>query len=203
MKKKLDLDEMKELLTDYAFNKLTTNEALIFENNLKDYPEIEEEIVEIRNAFSKVNKDIIRENLQKKTANLTYKIKLKQYELDKNKTARKNILKFAFPILVVVALFLVLRQIQFKDNDIPTNKEDVLLSKTDTDIIIGDATEISYYDPYFNTFYNLSNKAITKNENIDFISNSSNIVVYNYLNEISEAEFKQLLDEMDNEKFNL
>lgn len=204
MKKLLSLEEMQELLTDYAFNKLSPNEEHIFEENLKNFPELENEIIEIKSVFSKVNKEVIRENLQNKTANLTYRIRLKQYELNKNKTARKNILKFAFPFIIVIAFYFILRQIQFGESQVENNKsQEVLLSNIDADIIFGDSSEISFYDPYQNSFYYYSPNVSDEYEYIDFIRNSTNQTVFNYMNEITEKEFNQLLNEMDDEKFSL
>ena len=200
--KELNRDEMLELITDYAFGRLSANEASIFEINLNKYPELKEEIIEIRNAFSKVNKEKLINELENKTSNLPYLVKQKQYALNGNINLRKNILKLSLPIIIVVGFFFVMRQIELNDIERDNKLPETLLSVEEANIIF-ENVDVSYYDPYQNDFYLENSVEEIEDINTDIINNTSSTTIYNYINEISETEFNELLDELDNEDFNL
>lgn len=200
--KELNRDEMLELITDYAFGRLSANEASIFESNLNKYPELKEEIIEIRNAFSKVNKEKLINELENKTSNLPYLVKQKQYALNGNINLRKNILKLSLPIIIVVGFFFVMRQIELNDIERDNKLPETLLSVEEANIIF-ENVDVSYYDPYQNDFYLENCVEEIEDINTDIINNTSSTTIYNYINEISETEFNELLDELDNEDFNL
>lgn len=200
--KELLKDEMLELITDYAFGRLSKNEAIIFESNLNRFPELKQEIIAIRNAFSKVNKEKLLHELENKTANLPYLVKQKQYAIKGNVNLRKNILKLSLPILVIVGFFLVMRQVEFKDIGNENKLPETVLSAEEANIIFSNV-DVSYYDPYQNDFYFDSREEEFEINRSDIINNSSNTTIYNYMNEITESEFNELLDELDNEEFNL
>ncbi len=200
--KELDKEEMLGLITDYAFGRLSNNEAVVFESNLNKYPELKDEIVEIRNAFSKVNKEVLLSKLDNKTANMPYLVKQKQYAESKNVNLRKNILKLSLPILAVVAFFFVMRQIELNNMEIDSKLPETILTAEEASIIF-ENVDVSYYDPYQNDFYIDSKEEESELSRTDIINNSSNTTIYNYMNEITESEFNELLDELDNEEFSL
>ncbi|PKL81299.1 MAG: hypothetical protein CVV25_00720 [Ignavibacteriae bacterium HGW-Ignavibacteriae-4] len=200
--KELKKDEMLDLITDFAFGRLSKNEAIIFESNLNKYPELKQEIIEIRNAFSKVNKEKLLQELENKTANMPYLVKQKQYVIKGNINLRKNILKLSLPIFVIIGFFLVMRQVELKDIEKENKLPESVLSAEEANIIF-ENVDVSYYDPYQNDFYLESGEEEIENNRSDIINNSSNTTIYNYMNEISESEFNELLDELDNEEFNL
>lgn len=200
--KELEKDEMLDLVTDYAFGRLSEYEVTIFEYNLIRFPELKEEIIDIRNAFSKVNKEKLLNELDNKTANLPYFVKQKQYANKGNKTLRKNILKFSLPLLAIVGFFFVMRQIEFNDIEKDHKLPETILSAKEANIIF-ENVDVSYYDPYYNDFYIDGGEEDAVINRSDIINNSSNTTIYNYMKEISETEFNELLDDLDNEEFNL
>lgn len=198
--KELNLIEMQELLADYSFGRLSQNESEIFESNLSNYPDLKNEIVEIRKAFSKINREELASDLERKTSNLTYKVKQKQYEENTNKNIKKNIVKLVLPIVAFLIFFLVMRNVEFKEKNTDSNLPEVILTDAEANIIFGE-NEIDYYNPYYNDFYS----ELNYNEEYEVIGseNTTSITTYNYMNEISESEFNELLDDLDNENFNL
>lgn len=198
--KELKLIEMQELLADYSFGRLSKNESKIFESNLSNYPDLKNEIIEIRKAFSKVNREELASDLERKTSNLTYKVKQKQYEKNINKNIKKNIVKLVFPIVAFVIFFLVMRNIEFKEKNTDSNLPEVILTDAEANIIFGE-NEFDYYNPYYNDFYSELN--YSDEYEIIGSENTTSITTYNYMNEISESEFNELLDDLDNENFNL
>lgn len=199
--KDLDLNEMQDLMTDYAFGRLTEYESSIFESNLINYPEMKIEIIEIRKSFSKVNKEDLINHLENKTSNLSYKVKQEQYKINENKNLKKNIIKFSIPIIGLISFFFIMRQVELNKIESSNSLPEFVL--TDAEIgIIFEEFDNAYFDPYYNTFYS-ELETFKTNENMDASINASNTTVYNYLNEITETEFNELLDNIDNEEFNM
>lgn len=199
--KDLSKDEMLDLISDYSFGRLSPNEEKLFEFNLVKYPELKEEIIEIRKAFSKVNKEKLQNELDNRTANMPYLIKQRQYAQKKNLNLRKNILKLSLPIIVVIGFFFFMRQFQLKENSHINQLPETILSADEANIIF-ENEDVSYYDPYYNDFY-IESREESNIDRTDIINNSSSTTIYNYLENISEKEFNELLDELDNENFNL
>lgn len=199
--KELDQKEMQELMIDYAFGRLTEYESNIFESNLINFPEMKIEIIEIRKSFSKVNREDLINHLENKTSNLSYKIKQEQYKINENKNLKKNILKFSIPIIGLISFFFIMRQVEINKLESSNSLPEFVLSDAEIGIIF-DEFDNAYFDPYYNTFYAELETFETK-ENVDATINASNTTIYNYLNEISETEFNELLDKIDNEEFNM
>ncbi len=199
--KDLSKDEMLDLISDYSFGRLSPNEEKLFEFNLVKYPELKEEIIDIRKAFSKVNKEKLQNELDNRTANMPYLIKQRQYSQKKNLNLRKNILKLSLPIIAVIGFFFFMRQFQLKENSHINQLPETILSADEANIIF-ENEDVSYYDPYYNDFY-IESREESNIDRTDIINNSSSTTIYNYLENISEKEFNELLDELDNENFNL
>ncbi|MFC2131702.1 hypothetical protein ACFLSQ_09730 [Bacteroidota bacterium] len=72
--KKISYSEMQEMLCDYAFNKLPDEERQVFENTLPEYPDLKQEIKEIRSAFEKVEAIDFNKNISRHTRNLSVKV---------------------------------------------------------------------------------------------------------------------------------
>lgn len=198
--KRLEKEEMIELISDYSFGKLSSYEAEIFEFNLDRFPELKDEIVSIKSAFSKVDKERILDVLNNKTANMPYLVNLRKYEQVKSANLRKNLVKISIPIIAVIGFFLIMREFNFSDNAAVSGYSEDLLTSDEANIIFANI-DVDNYNPYLNEFY-FEDEVEVSNNNY-FISIASNYLIYNYLNEITESEFNELLDEIDNEEFNL
>lgn len=198
----LNEEEMQELAVDYAFGKLSKNETIIFENNLKNFPKIENEVIEIRSAFSKISKADIKEHIDKRTANLSYKINQKRFAKEQSKLSKKSILKFALPVIALLIAIFVITDLEKPNPHYVINKE-ITITEAEAGIIFGSENkDIFLYDPYFNEFYNnqITNSEL---ETTGIINTSTNGTVYNYLNEMSDSEFNELIEELDNENFDI
>ncbi|MCB0702142.1 MAG: hypothetical protein R2863_01755 [Candidatus Kapaibacterium sp.] len=198
--KRLEKEEMIDLISDYSFGKLSSYEAEIFEFNLDRFPELKDEIVSIKSAFSKVDKERILDVLNNKTANMPYLVNLRKYEQVKSANLRKNLVKISIPIIAVIGFFLIMREFNFSDNEAVSGYSEDLLTSDEANIIFANI-DVDNYNPYLNEFY-FEDEVEVSNNNY-FISIASNYLIYNYLNEITESEFNELLDEIDNEEFNL
>jgi len=191
--KKLTEIEMKDLLSDYAFGKMSEYEKSIFEENLSDFPEIENEVLEIRSAFSKINQSEIKENLDKRTANISYKVNQTKYSKQRNRNLLFSLLKISVPVLLFTIGFLAVDRFnEQKQNKIVEN-ETLLISDSDLTIAIGESTELT------------NTSLINKNYNFDdgLLLSPSESIRPSDIEEMSESEFNELLDELSNEKFDI
>ena len=80
--KQLTRKEMEELLPDYIFKRLSKDETEAFEQNLPNFPDLVEEIEEVRKVFWKLEQMDIDGFLERKTRNIPVKVS--------NKLARKK-----------------------------------------------------------------------------------------------------------------
>jgi hypothetical protein len=196
--KELNYDEMKELLSDYSFGKLTQYEISIFEANIDNYPELKNEVIEIRSAFSNLNKKQIKERIERKTVNLSYKVNQNKYSKQRNKNLWFSVIKFSIPVLLLGFTYVYVQQDQeYKPAEKNEKLESAeLVSEVDFNIIIGDIDNI-------NSFNEVSQlNTIEVNDGLLQISNSE-IDELNLLESMSESEFNELLDEISDEKINL
>lgn len=67
-------DEMQEYLPDYLFGRLSQKEREIFERSLQHYPDIVEEIDNVRKVFSRFDKMNFDRYIERKTRNIPFKV---------------------------------------------------------------------------------------------------------------------------------
>ncbi len=196
--KQLNYEEMKELLSDYSFGKLTPNEMLLFEESIDKYPELKNEVIEIRSAFSSLNKEQIKKRIDRKTVNLSYKVNQNKYSKQRNKNLWFSIIKYSIPVLLLGFTYMFVQQNQeynpSENNKILESTE--LVSEIDFNIIIGDNDNI-----------NLLNEAsqiniIEVNDGL-LKTNSVEVDELSLLESMTESEFNELLDEISDEKISL
>ncbi|MFN3194718.1 MAG: hypothetical protein ACE364_02045 [Chlorobiota bacterium] len=191
--KNLTEEEMRDLLSDYAFGKLSDYETSIFESNLSRFPEMENEIVEIKSVFSNLKKEKIKESLDNRTANISYKVNQKKYSKQRNRNLIFSVLKYSVPVLLFVIGFFAIEDynINPKNTNHTTNTQ--LLSDLDLTIALGESSELK------------SNNIEMKSFNFDdgLLLTPSESIKPSDIEEMSENEFNELLDELSNEKFDI
>lgn len=99
MNKKLTYRELEDLLPDYAFNRLDQESKSLFEQNVKDHPDLLKEIEQIRSVFSKVENLDISKTIDDKSRNISVKVIEK---LGERKPRSSFMPKFAYPTLGVL-----------------------------------------------------------------------------------------------------
>lgn len=191
--KNLTEAEMRDLLSDYAFGKLTDYESSIFESNLSRFPEIENEIVEIKSVFSNFKKEKIKESLDNRTANISYKVNQKKYSKQRNRNLIFSVLKYSVPVLLFIIGFFAIGD--YNNKPIITNQitNSQLLTELDLTIALGESSELK------------SNSIEIKSFNFDdgILLTPSESIKPSEIEELSENEFNELLDELSNEKFDI
>jgi hypothetical protein len=149
-RKYLNKKEMEELLPDYLFGRLPSDEAEQFEESLPLYPDIQKELADARAVFDRVDKIDFSSVIENRAKNISYKVNEK---LGKDKYGVKI---FGFsprliaPVLGLVAVIVVLiftaDNNPFNPNPATLNydkKKLSLLTPKDAIIIIGTDSTIT------------------------------------------------------------
>lgn len=97
----LDVRTMQELLADYAFGRLGEEERAAFERSLPKYPQIEEELREVREVFSRVDRTEFVRHYDRKSRNLS--VNVLKYVEKKSNTRRS----LGFRMLPALGLIVV------------------------------------------------------------------------------------------------
>ncbi len=71
---KFTYTEMQEHLPDYVFGRLSPEECQRFESTLPDYPELQEEVSEVRKVFQKLESMNLDNYIERKTRNIPLKV---------------------------------------------------------------------------------------------------------------------------------
>jgi hypothetical protein len=71
---KFTYTEMQEHLPDYVFGRLSPEECQRFESTLPDYPDLQKEVVEVRNVFQKLESMNLDNYVERKTKNIPVKV---------------------------------------------------------------------------------------------------------------------------------
>ena len=82
----LERKSMEEMFADYAFGRLSPEAAADFERSLPQYPDLEQELVEVRAVFGRVARTAFTEQFDRETRNLSVNV-LKRLE-NKGKVRR-------------------------------------------------------------------------------------------------------------------
>ncbi len=73
-KRNLTRKEIEELLPDYIFGRLSAEECEIVESNLPNFPDLVEEIEDVRKVFSRLDKMDVERLVERKTRNIPVKV---------------------------------------------------------------------------------------------------------------------------------
>lgn len=246
--KKIDYKTMQEMLPDYIFNRLTPEENIDFKENLRHYPDLQEEVKQAQAVFSKVE-DLHFDNVfGQKTRNLSVKVMNKR-------DSRRNLVpypkmswiyRYGLPIgaiLMFLSFFLWDNDSSHTDYDSDrisdyTNIEEkkvdfahTILSNIDENLIIDSTIDTEVMEDLTAEYSNMEKTVdigyyseentqemaeiiedYFYDELIDDLDNSELMETANHpgsydqlideLINLSEDEFQNLLEEIDNVKIN-
>ncbi|MCX7908683.1 MAG: hypothetical protein N2560_04110 [Ignavibacteria bacterium] len=105
-----DRQEMEERMPDYIFGRLSKEEMEKFENSLLNFPDLVQEIEDVRKVFSKLEKANIDKFVEKRTRNIPVKVneRLKQRRSPLNILARPGFVTLVAGlgiILIAISIF--------------------------------------------------------------------------------------------------
>jgi hypothetical protein len=95
----LTYKQMQEMLPDYVFGRVTLSEAKAFEDNLDQYPDLREEVANVKKVFVEVEKMDLNKKISQKTRNLSIKVK-NQINNEKSKH-RKPLLGIGYVLPII------------------------------------------------------------------------------------------------------
>ncbi|GEM_PF-2820624 len=225
--KKISLEEMHDLLSDYAFERLSESEDKIFEYNLQFYPELNEEIEEVRAIFSSIDQMDMDKFLSERTKDLSVKVNSKR---EKRRYKKQIGLKrFVLPIAIMMLIAFIVGEYKLSDvvdyvignkphSAVFTQKEmAILISDEENDLInfIHPNSQTEDLALAFDKTTELDELAyeyidLEETENMEYFdllmqSNSANKNLIERTltkSDISENDFQNLIKELGNASFN-
>jgi hypothetical protein len=122
--KKLGLEEMQELFCDYAFNRLAEEDRILFEQNLIDFPELQQELVEVSQVFNKVESVDFDKKISSHTRNLSVKVNEKLSGKSKLSGNSGFIKKYLVPSLglVIITFIIFSGKLNLTNDNVTENK---------------------------------------------------------------------------------
>jgi hypothetical protein len=171
----LSYREMQELLPDYAFGRISEEDKIKFETTLPLYPDLEQEIKDVRAVFSRVEKMDFNAKVSSHTRNLSVKVNDRLAKKSKRKSPVRRLAP-VFGMLVAAIVILNIwggkeenSQIAenqseplYFDNLIDKEAETIILSSIDEDELI----HTSEINPTANTV-NITEGMIVEEEELD------------------------------------
>lgn len=221
-------NEMEERLPDYIFGRLPKDEVEIFEFSLMKYPDLVQEIEDVRKVFSKLERANIDAFLDKKTRNIPFKVtqKLQQKKNPLNifaKPAFATIVAGFAVILIAISIFVTNKR-SIEKNGIDQGNQSIQVSATDfpqldsldelaqnEQFLLDKTTDLSYafvyesgstYEPFNDLLDN-----IVKDQMVDLLDNGTKATsslfdygFYNHLEKLDENDFQQIIEELKDVK---
>lgn len=187
----LSYKELQEMIPDYVFEQLTITEAKTFENAIKNYPDLIQEVSEAKAVFGKIKKIDITNEIEHKSRNIIVKVNQKLRDNPK----RRKLRTFSRLVMPTAALAIIAAMVVLYDSELFVQPNDVQHISDNSDINelfeFKNSEKIAILEVAED-----ENAIIEAAENIDF--NSRNIMIEN-IEEI-EIKLEQVEIEFLNEK---
>lgn len=114
---RLSYKEMQELLPDYVFGRLSDNDKKIFEYNLFEYPDINEEVIKVREVFQKVEDMKLDAKIEGHTRNLSVKVQERLRRMPKSLQYQSIIFRYIIPTLGILIIAVLILTNKWERND--------------------------------------------------------------------------------------
>ena len=72
--KELTYKEMQEMLPDFVFGRLSEEEKKLFEFNLQNYTDLQNEVNQVKDVFGRIDEMELDKKITQKTRNLSIKV---------------------------------------------------------------------------------------------------------------------------------
>jgi len=104
--------QAEEMLPDYAFGRLQTEDAVLFEESIIAYPDLEQELIEIKSVFSKVEKMDFNSILEHRTRNISVRVQEKLNAPKSHSDKMSTVFRIVIPTvgLAAMALFFFINE---------------------------------------------------------------------------------------------
>ncbi|MFN3305639.1 MAG: hypothetical protein ACK42Z_00445 [Candidatus Kapaibacteriota bacterium] len=186
--KNLNQKQLEELLPDYVFGRLNSNEKELFEKSIQNFPELIKEVENVRNVFNRLQDMDLDRFLDMKTKNIPVQVSQRLYR----KTNPLNF--FAKPafVSVVAGLGVVLLIVSILFTRI--NKDNNVINETITRNSV--AENVPYIFPELDDIANL---ALFENETLSdipelYLDNFSFSAFYSEVEDLEEIVNENLVE---------
>jgi len=223
--KNLERKEIEELMGDYCFGKLTQFEKEVFEKSIKNFPDLIDELNDVKNVFEKFDKEDFNKLNEQLSRNVSVKVQTKlSVKTIKSNLNSKFIFQYFVPTLAVFAFGWFVLNNYFNPLDLYLNEEEVsnktnLIKKYELEAIFDEQTQ----NPelmHTNNILTIFNDEIieddyetelllliSQGEDLDEEYEDFNRYILTYFKSLKykvedEKEFQELIKELSNEKSN-
>lgn len=164
--------KLQEMLPDYVFNRLESSDKLFFESNVQNYPDLIEEINQVKAVFNRFDKMEFEDKINHKARNFSVKVMEKREKRRSYKfSGGQYLVRYLVPIAVLIAIGMYyMGTPKLQKNDITKDIENKVAA-------IGDSLNN----------YNVEEEVLKNSEqysSVDILSNNLETI---YEDEISDA----------------
>jgi hypothetical protein len=100
--------EMQELLPDYVFDRLTPEDKQLFESHVNKYPDLQNEIKQVRAVFARVDAMELDKKVSLRTRNLSVKVLNKMEYRTPGQKRLSFAMRYVIPTMAMAALLLII-----------------------------------------------------------------------------------------------
>ncbi|MFH1049750.1 MAG: hypothetical protein V1779_02330 [bacterium] len=122
----LSFQDMQDLLCDYVFEKLNDEKRQAFENSLFKYPDLINEIDEIKQAFANFQQKNLDRKISAYTRNLSVKVNQKLSEQRRLTYKLQWLYKYLIPVSGIAVIFLIVSYFNLFENDQTLNPNSLM-----------------------------------------------------------------------------
>ncbi len=205
-----------EMLPDFVFNRLNSEDLIFFNKHIEDYPDLVEEINQVKEVFNKFDKMNFNNIINHKSRNLSVKVlENREKRLNYRYSSSQYLFKYLVPIALIISIglyytFNVSNYMSIViDNKLSNlsdslNKEDFsnellnYLNATQSDNDAINTISDLYYDDIDDSLSDIINtESFDNDDEYDNYYNSSSFMI-SKLKDLDENEFQEVYKELQN-----
>ncbi len=211
--------KLEELLPDYAFQSISDHEKLFFESNIKNFPDLQKELTEVKSVFCRIDKMNLNDDYSQRSRNISVKV------LDKINhpgiSNRSFLFRFVAPVfgLALLTVLIINTGVFNKESapDFANYNPPSFLTDNEYASLINDEEKQEYQfikddeldeletEDYTSLFSQLAYTETESDDDITFTgfeSFTGIVFTGKELNNLAEEDFLKLYEEMKNVDFN-
>ncbi|MCX7736971.1 MAG: hypothetical protein N2319_09685 [Candidatus Kapabacteria bacterium] len=222
-KKILTYYEVQVLLPDYAFNRLSEEEKISFEDSITSYPDLQQELEDVKKVFRRVEQTDFDGKFARKTRNLSVDV-INKVQKKKSAFSFQNLTKYLVPTLGIFIIFLLVWKgdFLFKPKNTSTQvvnnvetKDLIKINQSELSVVLDTLVSENDYmlasgDIISSVANDLSKNSLIENNNLEEVITElySEEVLGKFLHIIgtdmvkTEIDFYNILNEIDNLELN-
>jgi hypothetical protein len=213
----LTYKQMQEALPDYVFGRISEEDKKAFDNTLPQYPDISEEINQVRSVFSKVEKLDLNNDVSKRTRNMSVRVMNRMNKPPAYRNSYSFAMKYLIPSLgaLVIGIFIFKNNYDLTINKTPENaKTTISIDSSEKKLIMPSEMAVLFDDSLDEEEIAVFNEDISQglqindltdediaeyvnNETIDDLSDDGLNIGPDEVNIHKSSNFYELLDNLE------